>query len=57
MAADLKGQPGEVRMTLHIKRKATGQVETRELVGRVISVEQRESKEKEDGANPQRSGS
>jgi hypothetical protein len=31
--ADLKGQPGELRMTLQIKRAATGKVETYEMVG------------------------
>lgn len=31
--SDLKGQPGELRATIQIKRKATGKVETYEIVG------------------------
>jgi hypothetical protein len=31
--ADLNGQPGEVRMTIEVKRAATGEVETFELIG------------------------
>lgn len=31
----IEGQPGEVHMTVHITRKATGKVETYELVGKV----------------------
>jgi hypothetical protein len=46
--ADLKGQPGELRMTLQIKRAATGKVETVELVGR---VDHEEKKEQDDGGN------
>ena len=30
---DLKGQPGELRMTIEIKRAATGKVDVIELVG------------------------
>lgn len=30
---ELKGVPGELRATIHITRKATGKVETVELVG------------------------
>ena len=30
---NLQGQPGELRMTIEIKRKETGKVETFELVG------------------------
>ena len=33
--SELKGQPGELRATIHITRKATGKVETYELVGQV----------------------
>ncbi len=33
-AGDLSGTGGEVRMTVHITRKATGKTETVELVGR-----------------------
>lgn len=42
---DLKGQPAEVRMTITVKRAATGLEETMELVGRVDS----EPKEIENG--------
>ena len=31
--ANLQGQPGELRMTLEIKRAATGKVETVEVIG------------------------
>jgi hypothetical protein len=37
--ADLQGQGGELRMTLEIKRAATGKVETVELVGRMSDGE------------------
>ena len=33
MGNALQGQPGELRMTIEIKRAATGKVETVELVG------------------------
>lgn len=33
MGSNLAGQPGELRMTIEIKRKETGKVETVELVG------------------------
>ena len=33
--SELKGQPGEVHMTIEITRAATGKVETYELVGHV----------------------
>ena len=33
MGSSLQGQPGELRMTIEIKRKETGKVETVELVG------------------------
>jgi hypothetical protein len=33
MGSSLQGQPGELRMTIEIKRKKTGMVETVELVG------------------------
>lgn len=35
MEADLKTEPGEVRMTIQIKRAATGKVEEVELVGKI----------------------
>lgn len=30
---EVKGKPGELRATIHVKRKATGKVETFEVVG------------------------
>jgi len=46
---DLQGQPGEIRMTIQIKRAATGETETHELVGKVMD----EVKEQSDGGNAQ----
>ena len=40
--SDLKGQPGELRMTIQITRKATGKTETVELVGKVTPEEKKE---------------
>ena len=37
--SDLKGKPGEVHMTLQIKRKATGKVEEVHVVGTVVNQE------------------
>lgn len=34
--SDLQGQIGEVRMTIQIKRAATGETETHELIGKVM---------------------
>jgi hypothetical protein len=51
--SNLQGQPGEVRMTIQIKRKETGETETHELVGKVMD----EHKEQDDGRNPFDSGS
>jgi hypothetical protein len=51
--SDLKGQPGELRMTVQITRKATGKTETVELVGKVTE----EVKEQDDGGNALDSGS
>lgn len=49
--AELCGQIGEVRMTVHITRKETGKVETVELVGTVIDEAPEGDKEKGDGGN------
>jgi hypothetical protein len=38
---DLQGQQGEVRMTIQVKRAATGETETHELVG-TLTAEQAE---------------
>jgi len=37
--SDLQGNGGELRATIHIKRKATGKIETFELVGRTTPEE------------------
>ncbi len=50
--ADLQGQVGEIRMTLEIKRKETGKVETVELVG---FVDEDKLKELQDGGISQHS--
>jgi hypothetical protein len=41
--SDLNGQPGEVRLTIEIKRAATGETETHELIGRLIPEEDDEA--------------
>jgi hypothetical protein len=46
---NLEGQPGEIRMTIQIKRAATGETETHELVGKVMD----EVKEQSDVGNAQ----
>lgn len=38
--ADLGGQPGELHFTIEIKRAATGEVETHEMVGTIIPDEE-----------------
>lgn len=52
--SELTGQPGEVHMTIQIKRKETGNVETFDLVGKIAPEEH---EEKDDGSNTQHSGS
>lgn len=49
---DLQGKPGEIRMTIHIKRAATGETETHELIGKVMD----EVKENSDGGNALNNG-
>ena len=41
--AELSGAPGEVRMTVEIKRAATGKTETVELVGKIKPTEEKET--------------
>lgn len=41
--SELNGQPGELRFTVEVKRKATGKVETYELIGKV-GEQKKESK-------------
>lgn len=53
MPDELKGQPGELRATISVTRKATGKVETYELIGRVQPEEPQQ--EKNDGGNAQHS--
>lgn len=50
--SDLSGQVGELRMTLEIKRKETGKVETVELIG---FIDEAKLKELEDGSHTQHS--
>lgn len=45
---ELVGQFGEIGMTIQIKRAATGETETVNLVGKVMSVEEGESDEAEE---------
>lgn len=51
--ASLTGQSGGLRLTIEIKRKDTGRVETVELVG---SVNQEQEKETRDGSDALDSG-
>ena len=46
--ADLKAQPGEVHMTVQVKRAATGKVEEFKLVGRIVQDNKPFSEEKSD---------
>lgn len=46
MANELVGTPGELVITVSITRKATGKVETFELIGKPV-----EDKETQDGCN------
>lgn len=42
---NLGGQPGELRFTLEIKRAATGETETVELVGKITPDEEEKDDE------------
>ena len=53
---NLQGQPGELRMTIEIKRKETGKVETFELVGHADPEQLKQILENEHGSNAQHSG-
>lgn len=55
MGAELKGQVGELRFSIEIKRKATGQVEKYDLIGKVLPEETLE--EQQHGCNSQHSSS
>jgi hypothetical protein len=52
---NLQGQPGELRMTIEIKRKETGKVETVELVGHADPEKLKQILENEHGSNAQHS--
>lgn len=39
---DLKGGLGELRFTIEVKRKDTGKVETYDMIGKVVSEEEKE---------------
>ncbi len=52
---ELKGQEGEVRFTVTVKRAATGKEETYEMVGKITEGEAEQlglTQEKQDGSNP-----
>lgn len=54
--ADLMGSPGELRFTIQIKRAATGDVETYDMVGRVLPDQETETNEVENGSDTLDSG-
>lgn len=41
----LTGQPGEVRLKIEVKRAETGEVETYDLVGKIVDEEDSEEQE------------
>jgi hypothetical protein len=51
---DLAGQIGELKMTLQIKRAATGETETVEVIGKVVEYgsEPHDVTEDNDGSHP-----
>ena len=48
---DLQGQVGEVRMTIHIKRAATGETETHELIGKISAQDEQDTQESDLGSD------
>lgn len=57
--SDLKATGGELRATIHVTRKATGKVETFEIIGHTDPEKLKElleaeklKKENQDGSNP-----
>lgn len=56
MENNLVGQLGEVRMTISVTRKATGKVDTYDLVGNAVMEDSENVKEKDNGSNPHDSG-
>lgn len=53
---NLQGQPGELRMTIEVKRAATGKVDTFELVGHADPEKLKQILESENERNAQHSG-
>jgi hypothetical protein len=51
--SDLQGPPAELRFTITIKRAATGQEETYEMIGTPVQEQQQET---QDGSNSLDSG-
>ena len=49
---EIKGQPGELRFTVEIKRKDTGAVETYEMVGHADPEKLKQLLGAADGSNP-----
>jgi hypothetical protein len=45
---ELKSEPAELRMTIHVTRKETGKVDTYELIGTPVKEEKAED---ENGSN------
>jgi hypothetical protein len=58
MGSNLSGGGGELRFVVQIKRAATGETETHELVGKITDEQAKELnlKEKEHGGNALDSG-
>ena len=44
---DLNGKPGELRMTIEVKRAATGKVETYDLIGTPIESDEDEPQQED----------
>ena len=44
---DLHGKPGELRMTIEVKRAATGKVETYDLIGTPIESDEDEPQQED----------
>jgi hypothetical protein len=54
---ELQGRPGELRFTLQIKRAATGETETVEMVGHLLPADEtQELKEAQHGGDSLDSG-
>ena len=54
--ANLQGQPGELRMTIEVKRAATGKTDTFELVGHADPEKLKQILEGENVSHAQHSG-